>query len=168
MADPITAEPDGSIMTKLQDALPDGVQEQAQHAAEQISTQVTTQVREQLAVRSTQAGEQLSSLSTALRNSTSELRSQGNDTPAQLLTPVVDKAEQLAGYLKTADPDQLLYDLEDFGRKQPWMVIVGGIAAGFLASRFLKASSSRRYMQRSPSGSPRVFEPAGPQRRGIS
>ena len=32
-----------------------------------------------------------------------------------------------------------------FGRRQPWAVIAGGLALGFAASRFLKASSSRRY-----------------------
>jgi hypothetical protein len=35
--------------------------------------------------------------------------------------------------------------VEDFGRRQPWAVIAGGLALGFAASRFLKASSSRRY-----------------------
>jgi hypothetical protein len=159
-----TLESDNSILTKLQDALPDGVQEQAQHAAAQVSTQVTTQVRQQLADRSTQAGEQLSSLGTALRNSANELRSQGSGTPAQLLAPVADKTEQLGEYLRATGPDQLLHDLEDFGRKQPWVVIVGGVAAGFLASRFLKASSSRRYAQ--SHRSPTVFEPVGSPRTG--
>ena len=59
------------------------------------------------------------------------------------------------GYLKDADADRILHDVEDLGRRQPWAVIAGGLAVGFMASRFLKASSSERY--RSSTGS----EPPG-------
>jgi hypothetical protein len=37
--------------------------------------------------------------------------------------------------------------VEDFARSKPWAVAAGGLALGFAASRFLKASSSRRYQQ---------------------
>ena len=46
------------------------------------------------------------------------------------------------------DADRILGDIEDFGRRQPWAVIAGGVALGLVASRFLKASSTRRYEQR--------------------
>jgi hypothetical protein len=38
-----------------------------------------------------------------------------------------------------------LADVEAFARRQRWLVAAGGLALGFAASRFLKASSSRRY-----------------------
>ena len=76
----------------------------------------------------------------------------------------------LLGYLdgKGREHYYSLGDIEDFGRKQPWVVIGGGIALGIAASRFLKASSSRRYEQRSsgaqrlPARTPAVEPPARP------
>jgi hypothetical protein len=77
------------------------------------------------------------------------LREQGKDQPANLAKQAADRAERLGGYLRDNDADRILGDVEDFGRRQPWAVIAGGVAVGFLASRFLKASSTRRYDQRS-------------------
>ena len=51
-------------------------------------------------------------------------------------------------YLTDSDADRILGDVEDFGRRQPWAVIGGGVVLGLLASRFLKASSTRRYEER--------------------
>ena len=46
-----------------------------------------------------------------------------------------------------SDADRILRDVEDFGRRQPLAVAAIGLAAGFAASRFLKASSRSRYTQ---------------------
>lgn len=55
----------------------------------------------------------------------------------------------MGGYLTEADADRMLRDAEDFGRRQPMAVLGIGLAVGFVASRFLKASSQRRYQGRS-------------------
>ena len=81
------------------------------------------------------------------RSVADELRNQGKDQPAKLAEQAAQRAESLGDYLQRADGDAILRDLEDFGRRQPWAVIAGGVALGFAASRFLKASSSRRYEQ---------------------
>ena len=74
-----------------------------------------------------------------------QLREQGQDAPAQAAEKVADHAERLGGYLSESNADRILGDLEDFGRRQPLAVIALGVAAGFAASRFLKASSRQRY-----------------------
>ena len=79
-----------------------------------------------------------------MRSVAQQLREQGKEQPAKLAEQAAERADQLADYLKRADGDSILRDAEDFGRRQPWAVMFGGLAAGFLASRFLKASSSRR------------------------
>ena len=84
-----------------------------------------------------------------MRSVSEQLREQGKDQPAKLAEQAADRAERLGGYLRDNDADRILGDVEDFGRRQPWAVIAGGVAVGFLASRFLKASSTRRYDQRS-------------------
>jgi hypothetical protein len=58
---------------------------------------------------------------------------------------LADRAESFGSYLRHANGERLLADVEAFARRQPWLVAAGGLALGFAASRFLKASSSRRY-----------------------
>jgi hypothetical protein len=79
-----------------------------------------------------------------VRSVAQQLREQGKEGPAKIADQAADRAERLGSYLKQADGEAILRDVEGFGRKQPWAVMAGGLAAGFLASRFLKASSSRR------------------------
>ena len=95
-----------------------------------------------------------------MRSVSEHLREQGKDQPAKLAEQAADRAERLGSYLKENDADRILDDVEDFGRRQPWAVIAGGVALGFVASRFLKASSSRRYEQRA-SGTVRARLPLG-------
>ncbi|MFN2569778.1 MAG: hypothetical protein ABR564_09295 [Candidatus Dormibacteria bacterium] len=103
------------------------------------------QVRQQLDQRSTEAGHQLDMTSSALRKSADELRSNGGDLPARVTAELADRSERLASYLRDSDANTMLADVERFGRSQPWAVIAGGIMLGFMGSRFLKASSRRRY-----------------------
>jgi hypothetical protein len=61
--------------------------------------------------------------------------------------------------MREKDSDALLSDVEDLARRQPWAVGAGAMVLGFVASRFLKASSSRRYSARY--GQSSLPEPAG-------
>jgi hypothetical protein len=128
-----------------------------QDTAQQAAGEARGRLRDQLDQRSTQAGEQVSSTAGDIRTVADQLREQGKDQPAKLAHQAADRVERVGGYLERADGEQLLHDLEDIGRRQPWAVMAGGLAAGFLASRFLKASSSRRYEQRyATGGAPRT------------
>ena len=121
----------------------------AQEKAQQGAEQAKSKLREQVEQRSTQAAEQVSTSATDLRTVGEELRKQGKDTPAKLADQAAERAEQVGSYLQESDADKILSDLEDFARRQPWAVVAGGLALGFAASRFLKASSQSRYEQRS-------------------
>jgi uncharacterized protein YjbJ (UPF0337 family) len=118
-------------------------QERARGAAEQARGRF----RDQVDQRSTQAGERLSGTATDVRSMAEELRRQGKDTPARLVEQAAGRADRAADYLKGASGDRLLRDVEDLARANPWAVAAGGLALGFAASRFLKASSRRRYQQ---------------------
>jgi hypothetical protein len=123
-------------------------------------------MREQVDQRSTQAGEQVSATAEALRTTSRQLRDQGQDAQAQAAEKAAHHAERLGGYLSESSADRILNDLEDFGRRQPLAVIGLGIAAGFVASRFLKASSRERYEGRAASvpatSVPAMPAPGGP------
>lgn len=126
------------------------MQDKAQVAQEKISETTDTvrsRMREQVDERSTQAGGQVRSTAQALRSTSERLREEGQDGPARAAERAADQAERLGGYLEQSDADRILHDVEDFGRRQPLAVAAIGIAAGFAASRFLKASSRSRYTQ---------------------
>jgi len=119
----------------------------AQERAGQATQQARGRLRDQVDQRSTQAGERLAGSAADARSVAEELRLKGKDTPARLVEQAAGQADRAAAYLKTASGDRILRDVEDFARSKPWAVAAGGLVVGFAASRFLKASSSRRYQQ---------------------
>jgi hypothetical protein len=161
MADTSTTD---QVKEKAQEATGQ-VREQAQQAAEQARGRVRGEVDN----RSTQAGQQVTGTASDLRSVADSLRQQGQDKPAQLAEQAAQRAERLGGYLERSDADQILRDVEDFARRQPWVVGLGAAALGFAAARFLKASSNERYQAQSAGGSaPRNLTPRPPQPNGLS
>ena len=118
---------------------------QAQARAHEAAGQAKNRLREQLDQRSSQAAEQISQQASDFRAVGSSLREQGKDGPANAADKLAEYAEKVGGYLRDRDSDALLADAESYGRRQPWAVAAGGLALGFAASRFLKASAGRRY-----------------------
>jgi hypothetical protein len=143
----------------------DQAKEKATEKAQATAQQARRGVRDQVDQRSTQAGEQVSSMAQDARSVAEELRNQGKEQPAKLAEQAAQRAESLGGYLQRADGDTILRDIEDFGRRQPWTVIAGGLALGFAASRFLKASSERRYEQQYSRPSPALSTNGAPTTR---
>jgi hypothetical protein len=144
--------------------------EQVKQQAQQAGGQVKDRLREQVDQRSTQAGERVGATAQDVRSVAEELRKQGKDQPAKLAEQAADRVERVGGYLKESDADRILGDIEDFGRQKPWAIALGGLALGFAASRFLKASSSRRYQQLQHPGdtSETVRSPAPPAEMAVS
>jgi len=120
-------------------------QQQVQEKAHELRGEASTRFREQVDQRSTQAGQETREIGQALRRSSQQLRTEGKETPARIVDEVAERADRLGGYLESADANRLLRDMEDFARSRPWLTAATAAAAGFLASRFLRASSSRRY-----------------------
>jgi hypothetical protein len=144
----------------------DGVQDkareaagQAQEKAQEAAGQAKGKVRDQVDQRSTQAGEQVHSAAQDARSVAEELRSKGKEQPAKYAEQAADRVERLGSYLKDSDGDKILGDVEDFARRQPMAVLAGGLALGFATSRFLKASSAKRYQ--TSGGSSRGFPGQG-------
>jgi ElaB/YqjD/DUF883 family membrane-anchored ribosome-binding protein len=130
----------------------DGAKQQMQDKAETAqdkikdgAQQAQSRAREQVDQRSTQAGEQVSATAQALRSTSQQLREQGQDAQAKAAEKVAHHADRVGSYLTESNADRLLGDAEDFGRRQPIAVVGIGVALGFAASRFLKASSRKRY-----------------------
>jgi ElaB/YqjD/DUF883 family membrane-anchored ribosome-binding protein len=119
--------------------------EQVQQKAQQLKGQAGGRIRQELDTRSGDAGSQLLSTAAAMRRTSTQLEEEGKEVPAKVATMVAERAERLGDYMTVANADRMLRDVESFARRQPWLVAIGSAAAGFLASRFLKASSGNRY-----------------------
>jgi hypothetical protein len=162
MTDPIyksTADTGGSATDQVNDQVRDKAQ-LAQDKTRGAFGQARGRLRGQVDQRSTQAGDQVQSAAQDVRKVAEQLRGQGKETPARVAEQVADRAESFSSYLRDADGERLLGDVEAFARRQPWLVAAGGLALGFAASRFLKASSSRRYQAGSDHGTETPFSQA--------
>ena len=120
-------------------------QEKVQEKAQEVKSQAGGRLREELDTRSTQAGEQVESVSQAMRRTADSLREEGKEGPAGMVEQITSRLERVGGYLREADADRMLTGAEDFARRRPWAVAAGAGIVGFVASRFLKASSTQRY-----------------------
>lgn len=135
-----------------------------QEKAEEVKGQVGGRVRQEIDTRTADAGEQVNGFADALRRTSSTLREEGKEAPANLADTAAEKIEQIGGYLRSSDADRLLDDAESYARRQPWVVAGAGAVLGLAAARFLKASSERRHTQRTsgaryPSNLPPVPSP---------
>jgi hypothetical protein len=152
----------GEAQEKAQD-----VAGQAQEKAHEVAGKAQEGIRQQIDNRSTQAGEQVSSTAQDLRSVGEELRKQGKDTPAKLADRAAEQTEKVGSYLKERGPDEMLEDVEEFGRQRPWAVLAGGLVVGVAAARFLKASSRGRYQQRNGSRSAAQVPQTTPRRSAV-
>jgi hypothetical protein len=140
----------------------DALQDAAGHAREKAqegADRAREGLRGQIDQRSTQAGRQVSTQSDDIRSVAQQLRDQGKDGPARLADRAADRAQRVGAWLEESDADQILSEVEDFARRNPWAIALGGLALGFAASRMLKASSSDRYHGAGPA---RAGLPQGP------
>jgi hypothetical protein len=130
----------GQATSQVQDAA-----STVQDKAVELKEQGKSRLGDQLDQRTTDAGSQVRSMGRALRQSGEQLRTQGEGRVAGMAEMAAERAEQLGSYLERTSGDRLLHDVEDFARRRPWFVAGAGLFAGLAASRFLKASSERRY-----------------------
>src|SRR5436853_7688014 len=105
---------------------------------------------------------QLGSAGKAVSEASMKLREEGNGPAAEITDRVASKLDAVSSYLETTEPSALLRDLEDFGRKQTAVVVVGGLLLGLAGSRFLKASSTRHQGMSDEWGRPAPY--SGPDR----
>jgi gas vesicle protein len=136
----------GSTADRAKEQMQDTAQV-AQEKVQETAETARARLRQQVDQRSTQAGGQVRATAQALRSSGQRLREDGQDGPARAAERAADQAEKVGGWLEQSDADRILRDVEDFGCRQPLAVAAIGLAAGFAASRFLKASSRSRYTQ---------------------
>lgn len=138
-------------------------QEKAQQTVQQATQSAAKYVRDQTETRGRQMADELQGIADALQRSRHALHADGNTTGARAVEAVIERMEGLSRYLGGSGGDKMLRDLEAFGRRKPWGMIGLGLGLGLAASRFLKASSSRRIHEQPAVAAPPT-PPAADQR----
>lgn len=143
----------------------ESVSETVQTQAVEIKDKGREQLRSQLDQRTTDVGRQAKGFADVLRQSGNQAQAQnGGQATARITSGVADRIERAGGYLESARGDDMLRDAERFARERPWVVAGVAAAAGFAASRFLKASSERRYGSGAHQSWDRYSDPAASSR----
>ena len=98
--------------------------------------------------RSTDAGDQITTVAQDARSFSELLRNHEKQTPSKVFQQVASSGEKVGAYLSTSDAEKIRTDAESFGRRQPWIVGLTTIGLGFAAARVLRASDLQRAKRR--------------------
>ncbi len=116
--------------------------EQGQQVAGQAIDKAKDGVKSQLSNQKEKAVSTLGNFTDALMHTGEQLRQSGQGVFGGYAETLADRVDNVAGYLRENDIDELTAQVEDFARKQPALFIGGAFIAGIALARFLKSSKS--------------------------
>jgi hypothetical protein len=118
--------------------------QQAKQTTNEVVSQVQQQANQQLTQQKDTIASQLSSVVNAVRQFDQSLTSEGNGPIARFAGQYGQKAadglDRFAQYLREQDPKRLMNDVQNFGRRQPALLIGGAFLLGFAGARIIKSS----------------------------
>src|SRR5215212_8946033 len=118
--------------------------QQAKQTTNEVVSQVQQQASSQINRQKDSAASELSTVVNAVRRFGETLNNEGNGPIARFAAQYGDKAAQsldrVARYLRDQDPKRLLNDMQNFGRRQPALMIGGALLLGFAGARLIKTS----------------------------
>jgi len=123
----MSPESQGEGSAPLQEAAGD-IADQATHTADVKASNAMTQV-----------GDALEQVAKAARDAAQSLREQRPEV-ANVVETAAGKAEEAATYLREHNAREVMSTAEQTARKQPGLVIAGGLAIGLVAARFLRSA----------------------------
>jgi gas vesicle protein len=90
--------------------------------------------------------------SAAVRRASEKLKEDHEDNIARYTEAVADKLDEVSGYIRDRNFDDMWEDAEDLARKRPEIFLGGMFLAGLALARFMKAKPRRRYRERNYAG----------------
>jgi len=124
-----------------------GEQDLLQHAKQatgQIVNKVQEQAGTQLNRQKETAASELSQVANAVRRIRENLPQQDLGPIARAVGDYGEKAannlDRLSSYIREQDPKQLLNDVQNFGRRQPALLLGGAFLLGFAGARLIRSS----------------------------
>lgn len=117
------------------------VRQKAEQTVSTIAEQAQETATSQLSSQKERAASTLSTLAGTLRESGQNLR-QDQPQIASLTDQAAERVEGISEYIREHDVRELVGEIESFARREPAIFLGAAFAVGFLAARFLKASSA--------------------------
>ena len=137
----VTHQPTGQTGQQNQDQ---DLLQKAKHAGGEIVNQVQQQAGTQIDRGKETAANELSQVVNAVRRFGESLSGAESGPIARYAAEYGDKAadslERLSNYIREQDAKRLLNDVENFGRRQPALLLGGAFLLGFAGARLIKSS----------------------------
>src|SRR5215213_11382185 len=130
--------------TQNQNAGNQDLLQQAKQTTNEVVSQVQQQASSQFTRQKDTAAAELGTVVNAVRRFGETLNNEGQGPIARFAAQYGDKAanslDRVARYLRDQDPKRLLDDAQNFGRRQPALLIGGAFLLGFAGARLIKTS----------------------------
>jgi hypothetical protein len=130
--------------------LKDAAKEKGGAALEQVKAGAATATqqakeagRNYLAQQKDTLGNKVGEYAEAVHAAAERLKAENGNMLAEPAGRAAEQLDRFAGYLREADPTEILDDLEEVARCKPEVVFGGLFVAGLVTARFLKASRRR-------------------------
>jgi ElaB/YqjD/DUF883 family membrane-anchored ribosome-binding protein len=145
----------------------DDIRHKAESTAANVAEQAQQTAEIKLASQKDQAADTLHTLAEAIRDGGQRM---GQEQPqiASLAGQAATKVDEASRYVREHEVRDFISEAEDFARREPLIFLGGALAVGFLAARFLKASSPQRQNRRGMGDGPRDWYAVGPGREGAA
>lgn len=118
--------------------------QQAKETTSEVVSQVQQRAGDQINRQKETAASELNTMVNAVRRFGETLNSEGNGPIARFAAQYGDRAanslDRFARYLREQDTKRLLDDVQNFGRRQPALLIGGAFLLGFAGARVIKSS----------------------------
>ena len=146
-----------------------GAAQATKDQARNVMNETKESVRSSLTQQKDTAASSLGSFAGALRKAARESEGGGEAPAARMAEWAADGLERVSSTLRSKDLNGMLREVESFARHQPVAFFFAAAAAGFLATRFLKAGAQPSDspggglagLQRDPGGYPRTGDRLG-------
>ena len=118
----------------------DDLRRNAESTVATIAEQAQQTAEAHVSTQKDQAANALHSVAEAVRQSSGQLRREQPQL-ASLATQAAERVDRASEYIRGHDVRDFVREAEQFARREPLIFLGGAFAVGFLAARFLKASS---------------------------
>ncbi|NUO51226.1 MAG: hypothetical protein HOV80_20405 [Polyangiaceae bacterium] len=120
-----------------------GLGDTAKEAAGHIASDARAELDARVAGKKQRAGDELSSVADALRDTSDDLRERV-PMVGDYAERAADTIDDLASFLRDKSPGEIIDDVQRFARREPALFFGGAFALGMVAARFLKSSAPRQ------------------------
>lgn len=108
---------------------------------DQAVDEARAMVRDMVDTQRRKAAETLGDMAGALHRTAKDMGGE-NKTMARYTDMAAERIDDVVRYLRQSNLNDMISEAEDFARRQPWWVIGGAVAAGFVAARMIKGPAA--------------------------